>query len=1443
LTAPKGTENLVDLTQLTTILQTQAQAKSTLVLDSSVFPASVLDDIRTAFELAAGTNLTITGVKPTDIPTPSASGVLTISAGAAAALNQSGVKIGLTFTAPGGTLQALIVATMPTSWKFSDSFTDLDIFPFQTLTTPNARFVFATTAQPTYAWPDDSSYSIPLQQGLNFLSDVSFDVFAPVKSLLKDLIKTPSHKFYGPFAPTAEQQLPIATLRAPVATGSFQVGVPPISLTLTAPAVVVRINPVDGNSPLQEVELLVEAKFQNTLQVEVGIPMSGSTLTISTSPLSNQASLNSLIEMLPGGKDFTSYIPKEMSTIFAGVGLDNFSMVVDPTPEVTYLSLSLSTVEPWPVISDVLVLEGLILRIQTIDPGPSGWMQVSIAAKSKFLPHIFKGEFDFTVDLEKHTSSEVSAVSGAYYGLVSLGDIVGGLSSSQNSVPSALRDIQFSDFGVSAPRSSPDSGVAYILHGSAEAAFPIFDRDLTAHLNLSVTRTSRSYDILLSGAFVIGQEDFNFDLDLGTQQPKLTAKWVPYENPLGFNDVARAFGWSSMPPLPENLDLALTDVAFTYDFTAGTVALSAHSTRYGQILFASLLTPHDSPEPGKRVYLFSLDVPLNLELSGLPLVGDKLPSEAQLGIKDLQIIVASSDLATSDVTALNTLITSTLKDAPLIPASLAEGLTFASELQMGGGSQPVVVQLSGTAPTSSSTNQPASTPARTSAAIAPQAGAPAASTGQTSAPDYHADARWFNLQKTFGPVYFDKIGVQYQDAVLWFLLDASLSAAGLTISLDGLSVGSPLTNFSPHFNLHGLGIDYQGGPVEIGAAFLRIETKGQPDQYDGAAVIKTPEATLSALGSYAELDGHPSLFIYALLNYPLGGPVFFFVTGLAAGFGYNRKLIPPSIDKVADFPLVQQALGAVAAPTHLLDALQALTDYVPPAIGEIFLAVGVRFNSFKLIDSFALITVQFGGPVVASVMGVSTAIVPTPDPQAANSVTPLAEAQIAWKATFDPADGFLGVDARLTPNSYILSRDCRLTGGYAFYSWFSGKHAGDFVQTLGGYHPRFAAPAHYPAVPRLGFLWQVSSELTIKGDAYYALTGSALMAGGSLEVLFDEGDLKAWLKMGADFLISWKPYHYDIGLYVDVGASYTFDINLLFGHIRKTISVDVGADLHLWGPDFSGTAEVDISVISFTISFGAGASQTPNPIDWTTFQASFLPAHEKVCSLSVKDGLVRTMKEGDDERPERWIINPKHFSLLVNTAIPLKSGLSEKKELITADANTKFGIGSMAVPPDNLHSTISISITRDGSPADEEFSYAPILKKVPAGLWGESLTPDLNGNTFIENVPAGVEITPRKSHEPGETARIDLSRFKYAPSYFPKDAGHPRTTGFAYAWEPGGSFVSSNADGRESVSKTVENNSQRKLLLEAMNVAVAANISGKVAADFLSAPKVGTFSG
>ena len=881
-----------------------------------------------------------------------------------------------------------------------------------------------------------------------------------------------------------------------------------------------------------------------------------------------------------------------------------------------------------------------------------------------------------------------------------------------------------------------------------------------------------TYEKTLSGRLLFTLDDgaqLEFDL-LFDQASTGTTFIAAYKNLVGgdinIGALTQKIGGPNIP-----LTIHLKDAFFIYDKTTGAQTADL---------------------------LFGLDIGSGINLSNLPLVGKLFPANQTLKI-GLQPLVASGAstpyFKRVELARLQGLIPA---GGVFLPETdINAQVSLAINLQAGDTvtriDLPIVLHKSAQ-PLSAGQAPPPTKPIgqalthRSDPQAIPNSALPAVS--GASAPVRSADGvQWFDLQQSFGPVQFNRIGFAYSNSQIHAYLDAAMGLAGLTLTLDGLSMRTPLDKISPAFSLNGLGLDYRQGPVEIGGSFLRAlvpedKTKNIPayDAYDGMATLKMETFNISAIGSYAKVNGQDSLFIYAVLNYPIGGPSFFFVTGLAAGFGYNRAFRMPDITGVAQFPLINQAVnGAGSGPsgddnarrTYLQDQLGSLRSAIYPA-PENFLAAGVRFSSFKMIDSFVLVSVSFGQHFEVDVLGLSTLVVPTPEP--GQKVTPVAEVQLALKATFNPDEGVLSVEALLTNNSYLFSRACHLTGGFAFYSWFKGEHSGDFVITLGGYHPKYLVPAHYPTVPRLGFNWTLSDVLSIKGEAYFALTAHALMAGGKLEALFHKGDLKAWFVVGADFIISWKPYFYDARMYLDIGASYTFD---LFG--THTISVSAGADLHIWGPDFSGIAKVHLSIISFTVKFG-GASPKPKPINWDTFYTSFLPDPGKIVTVTVAGGLVK-------EEGKRAVLNPKGMALMVNSLAPVKTfelGLKKgpaatnKDQIYYADPGFRvilpisdaaqalntmgtadFGIAPMDVAKVSA-SALKIEIKRDGTdPANTDFAFTPVLKRMPRAMWGDQLTAETNGAQFIENALAGFEIRPAKPALPGETQLVLKKELQY----------------------------------------------------------------------------------
>ena len=206
---------------------------------------------------------------------------------------------------------------------------------------------------------------------------------------------------------------------------------------------------------------------------------------------------------------------------------------------------------------------------------------------------------------------------------------------------------------------------------------------------------------------------------------------------------------------------------------------------------------------------------------------------------------------------------------------------------------------------------------------------------------------------------------------------------------------------------------------------------------------------------------------------------------------------------MADFPLVSQALGNSPAITQgeLLEKLSTnLSEAFPPSNDSLFLAIGVKFNSFKILDGFLLLVVGFGDRLKFDLIGIGTLSMPPMMDK------PQAYVEVVMMASVIPDEGAIKVKGIVSPNSYILSKDAKLSGGFAFYAWFKDSkvtRAGDFVMTLGGYHPQFNKPAHYPDVPRLALTWYVNENLYIKGNGYFTVTPAAIMLGGSLKAIWN----------------------------------------------------------------------------------------------------------------------------------------------------------------------------------------------------------------------------------------------------------------------------------------------------------------------------------------------------
>jgi hypothetical protein len=960
-----------------------------------------------------------------------------------------------------------------------------------------------------------------------------------------------------------------------------------------------------------------------------------------------------------------------------GLTIESVSFLGVLTPRFHSFSLAISDVADFG--QDVPIrIDGVELNVALVG-GNQGSVSLSLAANATFAGSTFR-------------------VEGAYGGRGqgwTVGGKLTGLSISRAmqalgitaALPEFLRDLTVSRTEISFHTKTRDFSFGFEI---ASSSMPFGSEATGLTVTCEARRQGSGYRRSFSGSLIV--DDLEFDLIVQDEVNVKTAVAL-FRDPNGVTvtvgDLIRNLtNDAEAAAIANNLTLTINEAVFGFLGATG----------------------------GSR-FVFGIDLGSGLDLSNLPLVGGVFPRDEKMELA-FRLAVTSGNVDPGELAVLNRTIEQ--QGLAALPAPASGGrFAVAGRLKLGAVNvdlaQPLLPAAAGAA---------GGGEASTGAELPVKAGSEPAE-----------GIQWVNIQREFGPVRFERAGVAFAQGQVKLALDASISAAGLTLTLDGLSVSSPLTRLDPTFDLRGIGVSFRKQPIEITGTFLRTTIDGR-EEFAGLAVIRAKAFSITALGAFAP-GAEPSMFVFAVLDKPLGGPSCFFVTGLAAGFGYNRDLLVPPIAGVAAFPLVKAAKGTLAL-TDRKSALASLVEpvpLIPPRAGAYWLAAGIKFESFKIIDSIALLVVKFGNDLEINLLGVATLQLPK------KPAEPYVYVEMAFKVAVRPAEGLVSAEARLTENSYVIDKSCRLAGGFAFYAWFDGLHKGDFVVTLGGYHPRFAVPAHYPRVPRLELTWTME-KVSIKGQAYFALTPSCVMAGGSLEVAYRDGSVEASLTARADFLISWKPFFYVVDVFVSIRAALVLDT--LFGTSR--LGASLSASVHIEGPEFRGIAEVTWTVVSFTVRFGATNEPAPKALamSFAEFRQTYLPADADICKIRIASGLVREHTATGGAK--QWVVRPEELVLLTETAIPatqIMLGGGDTPD-IAAKQTEAIGIRTMATGPLRSTHTVSVRKLVGGSPITERvedlrnqwiFERNGRRQAVPKELWDTSTDLSLPTQPSAEVVP------------------------------------------------------------------------------------------------------------
>ncbi len=593
---------------------------------------------------------------------------------------------------------------------------------------------------------------------------------------------------------------------------------------------------------------------------------------------------------------------------------------------------------------------------------------------------------------------------------------------------------------------------------------------------------------------------------------------------------------------------------------------------------------------------------------------------------------------------------------------------------------------------------------------------------------------WVAIQKGFGPVYIEQVGVgvvatQQQLQKISLLLDGRVSLLGLTAAVDDLQLTFTVASNANVFDPGRWAVDVAGFAVNADlagitlAGGLRKFEDGTSIEYIGMLAARFAVYGLSVYGGYgtgvaSDGSSFASFFAFGAINGPIGGPPAFFLTGIGGGLGINRGLTFPSdLSTFGEFPFIKALDPAAQPSTDPMAELASLRTYFPMKSGEFWFAAGISFTSFALVDGVAVVSVAIGDGLEIALLGLARLALPRPQ-------FPLVSIELGLIARFSTKEGVLWIQAQLTDNSWILHESVRLTGGFAFVIWFGETNTGQFVLTLGGYHPSFKRDG-YPIVPRLGFQWSVSSSISIKGEAYFALTSEAVMAGGSLTASADFGAAWATVTFGADGIVYFDPFRYDVNAYARISAGVTIDTWL--GDI--SFSLSRGASIHVMGPEFHGTVSFDVGPIGLTVAFGDDSQSDDNYISWADFVGKYLetasPGVARVITAIPGKGALppgtgpggptdTATADGTAARPFEVY---SEFEITVTTLVPTATVRVEGVDDYRAPSST-LGIAPMNIGASNAVLSLSLVGAGNVRHLDKLTKDVQAQGSFPIGVWG-----------------------------------------------------------------------------------------------------------------------------
>jgi hypothetical protein len=425
-------------------------------------------------------------------------------------------------------------------------------------------------------------------------------------------------------------------------------------------------------------------------------------------------------------------------------------------------------------------------------------------------------------------------------------------------------------------------------------------------------------------------------------------------------------------------------------------------------------------------------------------------------------------------------------------------------------------------------------------------------------------------------------------------VSAAVQEVGVRVALRPRGEGDPPGMFGD-LNLEigfkppsGVGLAIDVGVVRGGGFVYFDHARGQ---YGGVLQLEFAETiSLKALGLISTRlpDGSPGFSLVVLVTVegftPIQLGMGFTLSGVGGLLGVNRSVDIQTLRGGLKTGTLDSVLFP-ADPVRNAPAILSTLDSVFPArrdhhvLGPMAI---IGWGSPTLLTLKLGLLLEFPDPTRLILLGRLALLLPNPK-------KPVARIQMDSIGVLDFDKGELSLDATLFDSRLL---EFVLTGDMALrISWGAEPQ---FLLSVGGFNPRFPAPAGLRPLDRLAISLAEGDNPRLRLEAYLAITSNTLQFGSRMELYAEKAGFSVEGHLGFDALVTFVPF----GFVVDLSAS----VALRFG---GQVVLSVFLEVTLSGPSpwrAVGSASFQFLLIKASVAFdleigGEGPQAPPEPVD------------------------------------------------------------------------------------------------------------------------------------------------------------------------------------------------------------------------------------------------------